>query len=106
MQSIQGKYITTDPQCQICAAAYKKRNAARICPNNHTFILNTGINEEKPTERLQGITAGLNILLECGALIVGTRYGISEGMKTEIEWAQRNNITIIWILGGVACYTR
>lgn len=84
------------------------RSAIRLgfAPITTHLYLTQVLNDEKPTERIEGLTAGLNILSECSALIVGTRYGVSEGMETEIEWAQLNGIKIIWILGGIACCTR
>lgn len=83
------------------------RNAIRLgfAPITTHLYLTQVLNDQRPTERIEGMTAGLSILSECGTLIVGMRYGVSQGMKAEIEWAQLNGITIIWILGGVACYT-
>ena len=70
----------------------------------HLYLIRI-LDDTQPLQRAEGINIGLNILSECGTMIVGTRYGITEGMAAEIEHAQKAGITIIWILGGVACYT-
>lgn len=79
------------------------RNAIRLgfAPITTHLYLTQVLNDERPTERKEGLTAGLNILSECGMLIVGTRYGISKGMETEIEWAQLSGIKISWILSEI-----
>ena len=83
------------------------RNAVRLgfAPIATHLYLTQILDDRQPLERAQGIRTGLSILSECGTLIVGTRYGVSEGMAAEIEHAQKNGITIIWILGGLSCYT-
>lgn len=83
------------------------RNAIRagFAPIATHLYLTKILDDEQPAERAKGIAAGLNILSECGTMIVGTRYGVSEGMAAEIEHARKNGITIIWILGGIAWYT-
>lgn len=45
------------------------------------------LDDENPIERRRGLVAGKDILNACDIIIIGTRYGISEGMKTEIEAA-------------------
>lgn len=83
------------------------RNAVRLgfAPIATHLYLTRVLDDRKPLERTQGINAGLSILSECSTMIVGTRYGVSEGMAAEIEHAQKNGITVIWILGGIVCYT-
>ena len=39
--------------------------------------------------------AGKDILNTCGTIIIGTKYGISEGMASEIEAATRKDTIII-----------
>lgn len=46
-------------------------------------------------EREKGIEAGLDILEACGTIIVGTSYGITEGMATEINAAKDKKIITI-----------
>lgn len=83
------------------------RNAVRLgfAPIATHLYLTRIMDDKQPLERAKGIKAGLSILSGCDTLIVGTRYGITEGMAAEIERAQKAGITIIWILGGIACYT-
>ena len=45
------------------------------------------LDDENPIERRRGLVAGKDILNACDIIIIGTRYGISEGMKAEIEAA-------------------
>lgn len=84
------------------------RNAVRLgfAPVATHLYLTQVLDDKQPLERAKGIKASLSILSGCDTLIVGTRYGVSEGMAAEIEHAQKNGITVIWILGGIACYTR
>ncbi len=40
-----------------------------------------------PTERRQGLKARARYLNACGTIIIGARYGVSEGMAAEINVA-------------------
>ncbi|MEG2700669.1 MAG: DUF4406 domain-containing protein, partial [Hungatella sp.] len=75
------------------------RNAIRLgfTPITPHLYLTQVLNDKKPTERIEGMAAALDLLSECSTLIVGMRYGVSSGMKTEIERARLNGITIIGI---------
>lgn len=53
------------------------------------------LNDNNPTERRQGLKAGGNILNACGTIIIGARYGVSEGMAAEIKVAKGKNTIII-----------
>ena len=53
------------------------------------------LNDDKEAERELGMNSALNLMLVCNVLIVCKRYGISSGMKAEIEFAERNGIPII-----------
>lgn len=48
-----------------------------------------------PQERAQGLAAGLELLKGCDFMIVGDKYGISEGMYREIETAKALRIPVI-----------
>lgn len=61
------------------------RDLAPICP--HLYITEV-LNDNDPRERAQGLQAGLDLLKVCDVVIVGYRYGISEGMKAEIDLAE------------------
>lgn len=54
------------------------------------------LNDRIPKQRQQGLKAGKEILGSCGTIIIGVRYGISAGMKSEIE-AAAGKKTIIMI---------
>lgn len=40
-----------------------------------------------PEERVRGMAAGMKILENCKYILIGDRYGISEGMKAEMTFA-------------------
>ena len=45
------------------------------------------VNEEIPEEREQGMKAGRELLKQCSYILIGSRYGVSDGMLSEIELA-------------------
>ena len=53
------------------------------------------LNDDIPAQRWRGLKAGKNILYTCGTIIIGARYGISEGMAAEIEEAAGKGAIII-----------
>lgn len=58
------------------------------------------LEEDKTEEREAGMAAGLTLLRRCDCLIVGNRYGISDGMDREIEEAEEEAIKVVnenWI---------
>lgn len=55
------------------------------------------LSDDIPRERRQGLRAGKEILAACGTIIIGARYGISEGMATEIAAAARSHHKIIMV---------
>lgn len=48
-----------------------------------------------PKQRQQGLHAGKEILKHCSVIMVGVRYGISAGMKTELEAAAGKKTMIL-----------
>ena len=60
----------------------------------HLYITQV-LDDEKPTEREQGIAVGLKLLEVCDVILVGCRYGISEGMNAEIEIAKKLDKEIV-----------
>ena len=58
---------------------------APICP--HLYLPQI-LDDSKPKEREQALRVGLELLRGCDVVIVGARYGISDGMKAEIERAR------------------
>lgn len=69
-----------------------KRGYAPI--TTHLYLTKV-CNDNKVKERLQGMRAGKEILASCGQVLLGTRYGISEGMTSELEKAELLNIPVI-----------
>lgn len=69
-----------------------KMGYAPITP--HLYITQV-LNENIPAERKQGLEAGLKLLRPCKYILIGRKYGISEGMKAEIEAAKAAGKKII-----------
>lgn len=59
----------------------------------HLYITEC-LDDNKPGERRIGLSAGLELLKRCNIVIVGTRYGISDGMQAEIATATRLGMLI------------
>lgn len=51
------------------------------------LYLTEATDETNPEERVRGMAAGMKILENCKYILVGDRYGISEGMKAELTFA-------------------
>lgn len=60
----------------------------------HLYITQA-VDDDIEQERQQGLNAGLAILKGCDLLLVGDRYGISSGMRGEIEKAEEMGLQII-----------
>lgn len=60
------------------------------------LYLTEALDDNKPDERQKGMEAGKMILDNCKYILVGSRYGISEGMKSEIEQAERSGKIILF----------
>ena len=56
-----------------------------ICP--HLYLPQV-LDDRKADERALGLLAGLELLRACDVVLVGNRYGITEGMAAEIERAR------------------
>lgn len=46
------------------------------------------LDDKVPMQRRRGLRAGQDILNTCGTIIIGARYGVSEGMTAEIKAAK------------------
>lgn len=51
------------------------------------LYLTEATDDTNPEERVRGMAAGMKILENCKYILVGDRYGISEGMKAELIFA-------------------
>lgn len=70
------------------------RGDAAVTP--HLYMTKC-LNDDIPEEREIGLKAGKEIILRCDAVFVGEKYGISKGMKEEIEFAKAMRIPVIEI---------
>lgn len=51
------------------------------------LYLTEATDDTNPEERVRGMAAEMKILENCKYILVGDRYGISEGMKAELTFA-------------------
>lgn len=51
------------------------------------LYLTEATDDTNPEERVRGMATGMKILENCKYILVGDRYGISEGMKAELTFA-------------------
>lgn len=51
------------------------------------LYLTEATDDTSPEERVRGMAAGMKILENCKYILIGDRYGISEGMKAEMTFA-------------------
>lgn len=69
--------------------AYAKELTRKVLEYGYTPItphlyLTQVLDDENPKERELGLMAGKELLKHCEYILVGSRYGISEGMQQEI----------------------
>lgn len=64
------------------------------CPVTPHLYMTQCLNEDIEVERHTGMAAGADILRRCDLVIVGMRYGISEGMAAEIQCAKDCGIPV------------
>lgn len=62
--------------------------AAGYAPVTTHLYLTMVLNDADPEEREAGMRAGAEILHCCRYILIGGRFGISEGMKAEIRQAK------------------
>lgn len=67
------------------------RGEAAVTP--HLYMTQC-LNEADEAERQCGLAAGRAIIEKCEKMLVGRRFGISEGMAGEIEMAKEKGICI------------
>ena len=54
------------------------------------------LSEDNPQEREIGLAAGRNIVDKCDIVVVGQRFGITEGMEREMRIARDAGIKILY----------
>lgn len=64
------------------------------CPVTTHIYMTQCLDESIGEERKIGLAAGTEILRRCDLVIVGMKYGVSEGMAAEIRCAEENGIFI------------
>lgn len=73
----------------------RKAIEAGCAPITPHLYITQCLNDRVPEERVKGMAAGLELLKTCNFIILGTRYGISEGMWQEIAAADAAGIKIV-----------
>ena len=73
----------------------RKAIEAELAPITPHLYITQVVRDDIEQERQQGLKAGLALLDCCEILILGKYYGISDGMRAEIEKARKNNIKIV-----------
>lgn len=64
------------------------------CPVTPHLYMTQCLDESSEEEREIGLAAGTNILRRCDGIVVGMKYGISEGMAAEIQCAKDGGMMI------------
>ena len=67
-----------------------------FCPIAVHLYLTEVVDDNKPEERKRGMAAGLEILTRCKYILIGDKYGISDGMKEEITLAVLKGIVMLY----------
>jgi len=52
------------------------------------------LDDNDDTERALGMKSAIRLMLRCDEVLVGTKYGISEGVRNEVEYAIEHDILI------------
>lgn len=64
------------------------------------LYLTEATDDTNPEERVRGMAAGMKILENCKYILIGDRYGISEGMKAEMTFAAVKGKIMLYEKGG------
>ena len=84
-----------DRNIDYAKALTKRALEAGLAPITPHLYMTQCLNEDKPEERAAGMAAGLTLLKSCDFVIVGVKYGISEGMSAEIAEADAAGIEVV-----------
>lgn len=84
-----------DRNIDYAQALTKQALEAGLAPITPHLYMTQCLNEDKPEERAAGMAAGLALLKSCDFVIVGVKYGISEGMSAEIAVADAAGIEVV-----------
>ena len=84
-----------DRNIDYAQALTKQAIEAGLAPITPHLYMTQCLNEDKPEQRAAGMAAGLTLLKSCDFVIVGVKYGISEGMSAEIAEADAAGIEVV-----------
>lgn len=73
----------------------KQALEAELAPITPHLYMTQCLDDKKPEERAAGLAAGLALLKSCDFVMVGVKYGISEGMSREIQTANKLGIEVV-----------
>lgn len=78
-------------------AAYLTKRAveAGLLPITPHLYLTRAFDDGEPEERRMGMKAGIGLLAKCDMVLLGDRYGISEGMRAELDFARDRMICVL-----------
>lgn len=78
------------------------RELTKIALNNgflpvtvHLYLTEV-VDDNDPEQRKRGLAAGMKILENCKYILIGEKYGVSEGMKAEIIMAALKGIVMLY----------
>ena len=84
-----------DRNIEYAQALTKQALNAGLAPITPHLYMTQCLDDKKPQERAQGMAAGMALLKTCDFVIVGVKYGVSEGMSREIQTADRLGIEVV-----------
>ena len=79
----------TERNAKYAAALTRAAIVKGYTPITPHLYITQALDDRNPEERALGMEAGLHLLEPCECIMIGGRYGISEGMRYEIEWAHK-----------------
>lgn len=74
-------------KCQIRQGTHAPRAGRGVCAGHSTPLSDAGAGRKRSGQREIEMAAGLSMLKQCRYILIGSRYGISEGMLREIRAA-------------------
>lgn len=84
-----------DRNLEYAKALTRQAIEAGLAPITPHLYMTQCLSEGIPAERAKGMAAGLELLKCCDFVIVGVKYGISEGMSREIQTADKLGIEVV-----------
>lgn len=84
MQPVPGRH---EAQQGICTQADKAAIDNGFVPVTVHLYLTEITDDQNPEERNRGMVAGMKILENCKYILIGDKYGVSDGMKAEMTLA-------------------